>query len=225
MRNVLFTCLLLVGSVAVGQEASVRPGINEAFRDPNVTDFVQRFETESREVFAQRLEIVQAAGVKPGQIVGDIGAGTGLFSRLFADAVGTEGQVLAVDISKKFVDHVLETARAANLTNVRGIVCTETSAELPENSVDLLFICDTYHHFEFPQATLATLHAALRPAGRLVLIDFKRIEGESSEFVMGHVRAGQAVFTQEITAAGFELERELPLLKENYFLVFKKTQP
>ena len=204
------------------QQASVRPGINDSFRDPNVNDFVGRFETESREVFAQRKEIVAALELKPGMTIADVGAGTGLFTRLFAEAVGNEGQVLAVDISQKFVDHILSTSREAGLTQVRGIVCTDKSSMLPANSVDVIYICDTYHHFEFPQLTLASLHQALRPGGKLVVIDFHRIEGKSSDFAMKHVRAGQEVFTSEIVQAGFAVEKEVPLLKENYFLVFKK---
>jgi predicted methyltransferase len=80
-----------------------------------------------------------------------------------------------------------------------------------------------YHHFEYPQATLATLHKALKPGGELVLIDFKRIPGESSDFVMGHVRAGQDVFESEVIAAGFEKVSEVnDVLKENYFVKFRR---
>ncbi len=85
------------------------------------------------------------------------------------------------------------------------------------------FICDVYHHFEYPQATLATLHKALKPGGELVLIDFKRIPGETSDFIMNHVRAGQEVFEAEIIAAGFEKVGEATdLLKENYFVRFQR---
>jgi len=95
--------------------------------------------------------------------------------------------------------------------------------ELPESSIDLAFICDVYHHFEFPQASLASLHRALKPGGVIVLIDFKRIPGESSDFVMGHVRAGQEVFESEIVAAGFEkIDEVTDLLEENYFVIFRR---
>ena len=85
------------------------------------------------------------------------------------------------------------------------------------------FICDVYHHFEFPAASLATVHKALKPGGELVLIDFKRIPGESSDFIMGHVRAGQEVFEAEVIAAGFEKVDEVKnLLEENYFVKFRR---
>jgi SAM-dependent methyltransferase len=85
------------------------------------------------------------------------------------------------------------------------------------------FICDTYHHFEFLYKTMASLHRALRPGGRVILIDFRRVEGKSSEWVLSHVRAGQEVFASEIIRAGFQkLFEDRELLKENYFVVFEK---
>lgn len=220
---VLFSCALLVPLQA--QEQSVRPGINDSFRDPNVNEFIQRFEIESREVYLNRQAIVAACQIKPGETIADIGAGTGLFTRLFAKAVGPEGRVLAVDIAQKFLDHIAATSREQGLLNVETVLCTPDSTALKPNSIDLAFICDTYHHFEFPQKTLASLHRALRPGGRVVLIDFRRVEGESSEWVLNHVRAGQEVFEQEIMTAGFsKIREERELLKENYLVVFQKIE-
>ena len=96
--------------------------------------------------------------------------------------------------------------------------------KLPPKSVDLVFICDTYHHFEFPFKTLASIHEALRPGGQLVLIDFHRIEGKSREWVLGHVRAGQEVFVKEIVVSGFKVVARRSFLKENYFVRFEKVE-
>ena len=214
---------LAVCCPALAQEKSVRPGINKPFENPDVKEYVGKFETESREVYAKRQEIVRACGLKPGLAVADVGAGTGLFTRLFAPAVGPRGKVYAVDIAPKFVEHVEKTCKEAGLKNVRGVVCTPTSVELPENSVDLVFICDTYHHFEFPQRTLASLRRALKPGGRLIVVDFIREPGKSREWILNHVRAGQDVVEKEITSAGFKKTGEVKdLFKENYFVVFEK---
>jgi predicted methyltransferase len=87
--------------------------------------------------------------------------------------------------------------------------------------VDVAFICDTYHHFEFPHKTMTSLRKAMKPGGRVIVIDFRRVEGESTEWTMNHVRAGQEVFEAEITKAGFRSVNEVQgLLKENYLLVF-----
>jgi FkbM family methyltransferase len=218
---VLTLAALLPG--ALSQEKSILPGINKPFKNPNVKDFQGKFEVESREVYAKREEIVAACKLKPGMVVADIGAGTGLFTRLFARAVGPKGRVYAVDIAPKFIAHIKKTCKEASLDNVTGVVCTQTSTELPAASVDLAFICDTYHHFEFPQRTLASLHRALKPGGRLVLIDFKRIKGVSSVWIMWHVRAGQEVFTREVIEGGFRPVGEERLLKENYFVRFVRV--
>ena len=210
---------------ALAQDKSVRPGINKPFENPDVKEYVGKFEVESREVYARRKEIVAACGLKPGMTVADVGAGTGLFTRMFARAVGPTGKVYAVDIAPKFVEHVEKSCKEEGLKNVQGVVCTPTSAKLPEGSVDLVFICDTYHHFEFPQRTLASLHRALRPGGRLVLVDFRRVPGKSSEWVLGHVRAGQEVFTREVEEAGFKKVGEEKFLKENYLVRFVKAEP
>ena len=219
------TLLCLFASIAFAQDASVKPGINDKFLDPklNVEEWTKKFETESREIFHQREKIVAAAGLKPGMAMADIGAGTGLFTLHFAQVVGENGKVYAVEIAKNFLEHIKARASKASASNVQTILCTERSVELPEASIDLAFICDVYHHFEYPSASLATLHNALKPGGELVLIDFKRIPGESSDFIMGHVRAGQEVFEAEVIAAGFEKVSEVTdVLKENYFVKFRR---
>lgn len=225
MKTITVFIALLFSTAVFAQETSVKPGINDKFRDPKlkVDEWTQKFETESREIFHQREKIIAAVALKPGMKMADIGAGTGLFTVPFALAVGGNGKVYAVDIAKNFIEHIRALALKASAANVETILCTDRSVELPEGSIDLAFICDTYHHFEFPQATLASLHKALKPGGELVLIDFKRIPGESSDFVMGHVRAGQEVFESEIAAAGFEKVGEVKdVLKENYFVRFRR---
>jgi ubiquinone/menaquinone biosynthesis C-methylase UbiE len=204
------------------KEQSVRPGINVPFENPTFEEWVERFEHEGRDVYDKREQIVDATGVQPGMVVADIGAGTGLFTRLFAPRVNSTGMVIAVDISKTFIQNILRTTREQNLKNVQGVVSTPTDVSLARESVDIAFVCDTYHHFEYPQSMLATIHRALKPSGTLVVIDFERIEGVSSSWVMGHVRGDKQTTIAEIEAAGFQLIEDRPLLKENYFLRFAK---
>lgn len=210
---------------SVAQEKSVRPGINDTFRDPDPKQFVERFEIESREVFSRREDIVASLKLKPTDVIADVGCGTGLFTRMFAEAVGPKGKVIAVDIAQKFLDHVEVTCRERNLLNVETLLCKDDSTELPPGSVDIVFICDTYHHFEFPHKTMTSVRQALKPGGRVVVIDFKRIEGETTEWTMTHVRAGQEVFEAEILAAGFRKVTEpKDLLKENYMMIFQAAE-
>jgi predicted methyltransferase len=226
MHRFLLTFLLaLAAATSSAQEPGAKPAINEKFRDPNlkVDEWTQKFETESREIFHQREKILAAVDLRPGMAVADVGAGTGLFTLPFAKAVGPQGRVYAVDLSKNFLDHIRARAAEAKLANVMTVLTAGSEIELPAASLDRVFVCDAYHHFEHPKESLASIHRALKPDGVLVLIDFKRIPGESSDFIMGHVRAGQEVFEAEIEAAGFARQEEVAgILRENYIVKFKR---
>jgi ubiquinone/menaquinone biosynthesis C-methylase UbiE len=219
----LFSGLLLVFAAAA-QEQSVRPGINRHFEEPDWQQWVNTFERPGREVYDRRHAIVAASEVGPGMDVADIGAGTGLFTRLFARAVEPDGTVYAIDIASTFIDNILRSCREQGLTNVQGIVNTQTDIGLPADSIDLAFITDTYHHFEYPQQTLASIHQALRSKGRVIIIDFRRDPRVSSNWVMGHVRGNQAQVIEEVQAAGFRLVDDQPLMRTNYFLEFIKLE-
>jgi predicted methyltransferase len=207
---------------AKGQENSVRPGINRYYEKPDWDRWVRAFERPGREVYDRRHAIVAATGIHEGMDVADIGAGTGLFTRLFSSEVGSDGSVYAVDISDTFISNILHICAEEGITNVRGIVNTPYDAALPENSIDLAFISDTYHHFEYPEAMLASINRALRDGGRLIIVDFRRRQGTSSRWVMGHVRADSDTVVKEVESAGFDYLGEMPLLRINYFMIFEK---
>jgi len=213
---------LLLAFAATAQEQSVRPGINRHFMDPDWQRWVNTFERPGREVYDKRHAIIAASRARPGMDVADIGAGTGLFTRLFAPAIEPGGTVYAIDISGTFVDNILRTSREQGFTNVTGIVNTPTDIGLPANAIDLAFITDTYHHFEYPQQTLASIHQALRSDGRLIIIDFRRDPRISSDWVMGHVRGNKTWVIAEVASAGFRLVDDKPLMRTNYFLEFVK---
>lgn len=221
----ILACILLavIPLPVVAQEKSVKPGINKSFKNPDVKQFIERFEREGREIWDQRERTVKELRLKPGMAVADVGAGTGFMTFLFAKAVGDQGTVYAVDIAKNFLKHIEEKAKQNGLSNIKTVLASATSSNLPAESVDVVFICDTYHHFEFPQKTMASIFQAVKPGGRLVLVDFERIPGKSSDWILNHVRAGKDVFKQEVESAGFEFVCEKDgIFKSNYFLVFKK---
>lgn len=212
-------------AAALADEQSVRPGVNHHYENPDWPAWVARFERPDREVYAKRRAIVSAAGLHPGMEVADIGAGTGLFARLFAPQVSPGGKVYAVDISPTFIENILRTCREQGLANVEGIVNTPRDVALPPGSIDLAFLSNTYHHFEYPQSMLASIRRALRPGGRLIVIDFRKQPGISTRWVMGHVRTNRETVIREISTAGYRLVEDKPLLRSNYFLVFQKTGP
>ncbi len=231
-----FTCLICIvllgpAQIVLCQEASppakaVPPGINDNFKslELNLDEWIEKFEVESREVFAAREEVLKACAIKPGERIADVGAGTGFYSRLFAKTTGWDGWVYSVDIAPKFLQHIAARATTDGIENLTTVLGTDVSVRLPPESVDLVFICDTYHHFESPQQSLSSIFRALKPGGRLVLIDFNRIPGVSREFLIGHVRAGKEVFQNEVIEAGFKFEDEVEVeaFQENYLLRFTK---
>jgi len=219
LAALLLACALLPAAAA---DEGAKPEINRPYVvDTDVVQWNRSFENERREVYAKRMEIVAASGVKPGMTVADIGAGTGLFTMLFADAVKPGGSVVAVDISPAFVDYIRETAKKRRVRNVTAILSDGTDTQLPEASVDLAYLSDVYHHFEHPAETLASIRKALKPGGRMVVVDYQRIPGVTPAARVAHVRVDKQTAIGEIEAAGFRLvEEKKKMMRDNYFLVF-----
>ena len=214
-----------ISAAVLVAEQNVKPDINDRWRGEDIGPLIGTLETESREIFTERFKLAAVVGPVPGMVIADIGAGSGFMTNIFARQVGSGGKVYAVDINPVMMKHVAEGAAEADLTNVETVVCTDKSVELPDESIDIAFICDVYHHFEYPMNSMTSLWKALKPGGQVVVVDFHRIEGVSRPFIMGHVRAGEEVFMQEIIDAGFELlnDHDVSFLTENYVLRFQKV--
>ena len=235
--------LTIFSSCAFGQESpntgatkveekradNIPSGINDSFLDPNmnVEQFIKRFEVESREVFACRAQILEAIQLKPGMAVADVGSGTGLYLRPLSLGVGAEGKVYAIDIAPKFVKHLRDRAKEENLENVEVVLCSDRDVNLKGNSIDRAFICDVYHHFEYPEGSLKSIYRAMRTGGKLILVDFHlepEVSPERKQWLQGHIRAPLETFKREIVDAGFKFEEQVKIdgFSENYLLRFSK---
>lgn len=204
-------------------------GINDSFLDPNmnVDDFIKRFEVESREVFACREQILAALQLQPGMAVADVGSGTGLYLRPLSRSVDKAGKVYAIDISPKFFKHLRDRAKEEKLENVEVVLCSDRDVNLKANSIDRAFICDVYHHFEYPESSLKSVYRAMRAGGKLIVVDFHRepdVSRERKQWLLGHIRAPLETFKQEIIDAGFQFEEQVAIdgFSENYLLRFSK---
>ena len=220
----MLAALLLPASFqAVAVEQNVSPGINDHYlAAPDYDRWVSIFESPGREVFDKRKAVVQALNIQPGMDIADIGAGTGLYTRAFSSETGPGGTVYAVDIASNFIDGIMRQAQAAGVQNVVGVVNTAKDVNLEPGSIDLAFVCDTYHHFEYPRSMLQSIHAALRPGGSLVIIDFRKIKGFSSNWVITHTRADRQTVVREVESEGFGLIEDLDILKTNFYLRFAR---
>lgn len=208
------------------EEVSAKPGINDDFlkKDVDIKEWSEKFESEAREIAVQKEAIVASMKIKKGSDVVDVGSGTGLFLKPLAQAVGVGGKVYALDISPDFIEALKQRAKLENLEQVEVRLSKERSVELPALSVDAAFVCDTYHHLEYPQHVLFSLFRAIRPLGSLYVVDFERVPGTSRQWVMDHVRCDKRTVIKEIQQAGFVFEGELPVegLSENYVLHFRR---
>lgn len=206
-------------------EVSVRPGVNDKYYDEGAAaEWGAVFEGESREVANRRGDIVAVLGLRPGLVVADVGTGTGLFVEPIARAIEPGGRLLAVDIVPNFLEHVQARVEGWGLTNVDVHRAEPRDVALPRASVDLAFMCNVYHHVEFPKSFMRSVASALRPDGRLVVVDFERIPGKTSPRMLKHVRANKETVVAEIEGAGFVLEEEVELLRDNYVLRFKLAE-
>jgi len=225
----LFVCISWVAVVpasGAGEDQSAKPGINTEYKRPDldVDRWDKSFQGESREVFAARHEVLAALGVRPGQTVVDLGAGTGIYARLFSRAVGPGGTVYAVDIAKPFLELISSYAAAEGIANIKTVLGEDRKTNLPAAAADLIFTSDVYHHFEYPQAMLADIKSVLKPGGQFIVVDFHRIPGVTSAGRLEHVRAGMETVRAEIEQAGLTFVEEVKIkgFSENYFLRFRK---
>ncbi|HKY30923.1 MAG TPA: class I SAM-dependent methyltransferase [Candidatus Polarisedimenticolia bacterium] len=184
----------------------------------DVEKWVRIFEAPERAAWQKPAEIPGALGVEPGMAVADIGAGTGYFGPHFSRAVGPEGVVYAVDLEPKMVAYMEERFRKEGLSNVRPQLGAADDPKLPQAGLDLIFLCDTYHHVSGRVEYIAKLGRALKSGGRVAIVDYHKRElpvGPPPE----HKLAREQVIS-EFAEAGWVMTGERDLLPYQYVLIF-----
>jgi len=208
----------------VAAHSPVDLATEDTTNDKEWNTWLQTFENVTREIYNQRSSIMKGLELRPGMDVADIGSGTGFYTFLIAKEIAPNGKIYAVDINKTFLKHIEQKAKAQGIKQMRTVLCTKKSVGLPANSIDLAFVCDTYHYLEYPKSTVVSIRKALRSNGRLVVIDPDRRPDKSSEWVMKNVRTGKKEFIAEIESAGFRKVKEADFLKENFMATFVKSK-
>lgn len=218
-------CVLLVfGAAASGQVA------REANRDYETPEarkrMIERLESPARLANLRPAELVRRLDVRPGSTVVDLGTGTGNLLAALSRAVGPKGQVIAEDIHADFLERARERAQKDGLANIRYIKGSEQDPNLPAGAADLVVVVDAYHHFDFPQKMLAAITRALRPDGRLAILEYHRKRGAMEgdpEFAIQHIRAGAEQVVEEIEKAGFKLVSQQDFVPDRQYLaIFKR---
>jgi predicted methyltransferase len=180
--------------------------------------YIAMLEDPARDAYQKPHEVLMALGLKEGERIADIGAGSGYFALRFAQHVGTTGRVLAVDINPDMVVHLNQRIRDASLDNVRTILALPGDPLLAPASVDRVFICETWHHIDGRPQYLALLKKALKPGGQVVIIDFHKKPTPGGP--PPEMRVSRETVLEEFSQAGFRLVKEHAFLPYQYFLVF-----
>jgi ubiquinone/menaquinone biosynthesis C-methylase UbiE len=182
--------------------------------------YIRALEDPSRVEWQRPDEVVEKLGLKPGEAVADLGAGSGYFTLRFAQAVGAAGKVYAVDIDRGMLDNIERRAREAQVENIQLVLAEAHDPQLPASSVDMIFICDTLHHISDRATYYPLLARALRPGGRLVNIDFyKKPLPVGPPVVM---KISKEDMIEEVKPAGFHLVKDFDFLPYQYFLIFQR---
>ncbi len=183
-------------------------------------EWVKTLETPQRIASLKIDEVLAKLRLTRGQVIADIGAGTGIFEGPLANAVGPTGKVYAVDIDQALVDHIAQRARDLHVANVQGVLGKFADPSLPARNVDLAFINDVLHHIEDRAGYLKSLAGYLKPGGRIAVIDYYTERG-------GHRTQPELQITKEQTAAwmaaaGLKPSEEFELFPDKWFIVYSR---
>lgn len=179
----------------------------------------QWLEREGREEAERPDVVIRAMNVKDGDVVGEIGTGTGFFARRLARAVAPSGKVYANDIQAGMLDKLEELASQEGITNIVPVLGTETDLKLPAGQMDWILLVDVYHEFQKPAEMLAAIRRALKPNGRVALVEY-RLEGDSASHISVPHRMSVEQVLSEWEPAGFTLVETIETLPAQHLFLF-----
>ncbi len=211
--------LVLLTKVAFSQDNKPRDlhEMHRLHQDPKA--YIAMLDDPGRDAYQKPHDVITALDLKAGEVIADIGAGSGYFSFRLARHVGDAGRVYAVDVSPDMILHLNRRIRDLQVRNVVSLLCAPDDPLLADSSVDRFFICDTWHHIGNHARYLALMKKMLKPGGQVVMIDFKK-----SETPVGppmEMRIDRAALLKEMEINGFRLAAEHTFLPHQYFLVFR----
>ena len=205
--QVRLAALLLLSLVANSCTESVYRSMNDPGRD----------------AWQRPQAVIQSLDVASGSRIADLGAGGGYFTFPLAQAVGPEGKVYAVDIDERSLHVIREegTKRGGMPSNIELVLASPQDPGLPQQGIDLIFTCNTYHHLSNRSVYMKSLTRYLRPGGRIAIIDFTP---SGWAWLFGHATAKETVH-EELAAAGYRLVQDFPILEKQHFQVFSVSAP
>jgi ubiquinone/menaquinone biosynthesis C-methylase UbiE len=206
--------LALAGGLALCSPATAQLGAR------STEQWLKTLDSANRVARLKVDEAVAALQLKPGSVVADIGAGSGVFTLPLAKAVSKKGKVYAVDIEQGLVDHIAKKAKEQNATNVKAVLGKYTDPNLPARDVDLAFFYDVLHHVENRAEYLKNLAPYLKSAGRIAVIDFYPELGPHKDDPALQITRDQA--NAWMAAVGFKPVAEHRLYEDKWFVVYSR---
>lgn len=215
MRGLFLSGLicLFVASPLAAQDMHKHGGHHPRFDDPK--KWSASFDDPERDKWQMPDRIVESLALRPTDSVADIGAGTGYMAVRFARAL-KGGSVFAVDIEPNMVKHMAERAKAAGIDNLRAVVGSESTSNLPA-PVDVAFLLNVYHHLDKRPDYFKRLRASLKPGGRVAIVDFRP---DAPAGAPKHMRISAEKINEEMKAAGYKPAGSFDFLPRQSFLVF-----
>jgi predicted methyltransferase len=177
-------------------------------------------ERPERETEEQPQLVIDALEIKPGQTVADLGAGSGYYSFRIAPLVGPTGAVLAIDIEPAMLEVIAQRAAREHVANIKPVRGSARDPNLAPHSVDLLFMVDVYHELEYPYEVMTKVRAALKPGGRVALVEY-RAEDPAVMIKPVHKMSERQV-RREMQAAGFKHLQTVRTLPLQHLIVFER---
>jgi FkbM family methyltransferase len=227
--TLLSTLFLTVSLCTLGQDrykirAGDPNGINKWYMGRQMAHVMSHYgidwlEREEREMEENTTLLLKNLAVKPGMVVADIGAGSGYHSALLSKMVGT-GKVFAVDVEPEMIAYLNARIKQEKLSRIVPILSTEQKVSLPENTIDMMLLVDVYHEFSFPYEMALSMRAALKPGGKLVLVEFRAEDATVPIKTIHKMSEAQAI--KEFKAAGFEFDKNIDNLPWQHCMVFTK---
>ncbi len=195
-------------------------------RPADIKEYIESLERPERDQYQKPSRVMEALALKPGMAVADLGAGSGYFTRRFVEAVTETGKVYAIDVEKEMLTYTKESLVHLHIPyTAEFILARPDSPKLPMDSLDLIFLCNVYHHLEERPTYFSNTKSALKKDGRVAIIDFYHDERSGQlGFPKEHLVPRETVL-DEMTKAGYRLVKEHSFLPRQYFLEFAPTSP
>ena len=190
-------------------------------RPSDIKEYLEHLDSSSRDADQKPSQVVEALGLKSGMAVADLGSGSGYFTRRFVEAVTDTGTVYAVDVEPEMLAYVKESLEHTHAPyRVEFILARPDDPKLPTGSVDLIFVCNVFHHLENRSVYFERLKSALNPGGRIAIVDFYHDDRSGNVGFPKHHLVPRETTIAEMTKAGYRLTREHTFLLRQYFLEF-----